>query len=131
MSIGHTMGLRQASNALSLRSGPRNLISLSLFLSLSLPPSHTYSHSLSLTPSFLFYFLIFIFKRFYLFIFREQAMEEEREKQQCVRDTSISCLSHAPLLGTWLTAQAYALTRNRTSDLLVCRPALSPLSHTS
>ena len=36
-----------------------------------------------------------------------------------------------PLLGTWPTAQACALTSNQTSDPLVCRPALNPLSHTS
>ena len=41
------------------------------------------------------------------------------------------CLSCAPNLGTWPTTQAHALTRNRTSDLLVRRPALNPLSHTS
>ena len=33
-----------------------------------------------------------------------------------------------PLLGTWPTTQAYALTRNRTSNLLVHRLALNPLS---
>ena len=36
-----------------------------------------------------------------------------------------------PLLGTWPTTQACALTGNPTSDPLVCRPELSPLSHTS
>ena len=36
-----------------------------------------------------------------------------------------------PLLGTWPTTQARALTRNQTGDSLVCRPALDPLSHTS
>ena len=35
------------------------------------------------------------------------------------------------LLETWPTTQAHALTGNQTSDLLVLRPALSPLSHTS
>ena len=33
--------------------------------------------------------------------------------------------------GTWPTTQACALTGNQTGDLLVCRPALNPLSHTS
>ena len=41
------------------------------------------------------------------------------------------CGCLAPLLGTWLTTQACVLTGNRTSDPLVCRPALHPLSHTS
>ena len=34
-------------------------------------------------------------------------------------------------LGTWPTTQACTLPGNRTGDLLVCRPALNPLSHTS
>ena len=36
-----------------------------------------------------------------------------------------------PELGTWPATQAPALTGNRTRDPLGCRPALSPLSHTS
>ena len=41
-------------------------------------------------------------------------------------------LSHMhPSLGTWPTTQACALTGNRTSDPLVRRLALNPLSHTS
>ena len=36
-----------------------------------------------------------------------------------------------PLLGTWPTTQACALTGNQTCDPMVCRPALNPLSHTS
>ena len=36
-----------------------------------------------------------------------------------------------PLVGTWPATQACALTGNQTSDHLVCRPAFSPLSHTS
>ena len=36
-----------------------------------------------------------------------------------------------PTLGTWPATQACALTGNRTSDLLVCRPAFNPLSHTN
>ena len=67
-----------------------------------------------------------LFLRFYLFIFREGGREEqEGEKRQC------AVASHAPLLGTWPATQACALTGNRTSDLLVCRPVLNPLSHTS
>ena len=51
-----------------------------------------------------------IFKRFYLFIFRERGREGERqgEKQQCVLP-----LEH-PLVGTWPTTQACALTGNQT-----------------
>ena len=36
-----------------------------------------------------------------------------------------------PEYGTWPATQACALTGNRTSNTLVCRPALNPLSHTS
>ena len=76
-------------------------------------------HSKSLKFSF---FLL----RFYLFIFRKRG---EREKE---RGTSVcGCLSYAPLLGTWPTTQACALTGNQTGDPLVCRLALNPLSHTS
>ena len=39
-------------------------------------------------------------------------------------------LAH-PLLMAWPTTQACALTGNQTSDPLVRRPALNPLSHTS
>ena len=36
-----------------------------------------------------------------------------------------------PHLGTWPATQARALTGNCTTNLSVCRPALSPPSHTS
>ena len=38
------------------------------------------------------------------------------------------CLSHTPHLGNLTTTQARALTGNQTSDPLVCRPVLRPLS---
>ena len=62
-----------------------------------------------------------------LFIFREREREGEREgmKHQCV---VASC---TPLRGTWPATQACALIRNRTSDPLVCKPLLNPLSYTS
>ena len=53
-------------------------------------------------------------------------MEKEREKNINVWLS----LAH-PLLGTWPTTQASALTGNQTSDPLVGRLALNPLSHTS
>ena len=40
-------------------------------------------------------------------------------------------LPHTPQPGTWPATQAGALTGDRTSDPLVHRPVLSPLSHTS
>ena len=54
-------------------------------------------------------------KRF--FIFRERGREGEREGNVHVWLP----LKH-PLLGTWPTTQACALTRNRTSNPLVCSP---------
>ena len=62
-------------------------------------------------------------KIFYLFIFRE---EEERE-----RNINVWLPLTHPLLGTWPTTQACALTRNLNGDHLVCRLVLNPLSHTS
>ena len=58
---------------------------------------------------------------FYLFIEREEGREKEieRETLMCERYTD------------WPATQAGALTGNRTGDLLVCRLALNPLSHTS
>ena len=53
-------------------------------------------------------------------------MEEERE-----RNISVWLPLMLFLLGTWPTTQACALTGNRTGDLLVHRPVLNPLSHTS
>ena len=41
------------------------------------------------------------------------------------------CLSCFHLLGTWPATRGCALTGTGISELLVCRPALSPLSHTS
>ena len=51
----------------------------------------------------------FFKKRFYLFILREMGREVEREgeKHWCARGTSISCLWHAPQLGTWPATQAW------------------------
>ena len=69
----------------------------------------------------------FFFLRFYLFIFREGKGGTKRG-----RETSVcGCRLPHPLLGTWPATQACALTGNQTSDPLVHRLALSPLSHTS
>ena len=56
-----------------------------------------------------------------MYFWRGEGREKERER-------NLSC---APYLGTWPTTQACALTRNRTSDPLVCRLAPNLLSHTS
>ena len=62
----------------------------------------------------------------YLFLDRREAREKERE-----RNIHVWLTLMRPLLGTWLETQACALTGNRTSNPLVYRPALNPLSHTS
>ena len=53
-------------------------------------------------------------------------MEKEKD-----RNINVWLPLACPLLGTWLATQACALTWNQTSDPLVCRPVLNPLSHTS
>ena len=62
----------------------------------------------------------------YLFLDREEGRKKERE-----RNINVWLPRRCPLLGTWPTTQACALTRNRTGDPLVHRLALNPLSHTS
>ena len=65
-------------------------------------------------------------KRFYLFLERGEGKEKEWE-----RNINVWLPLTRPAPGTWSTPQACALTGNRTSDSLVRRPMLSPLSHTS
>ena len=69
--------------------------------------------------------LLFFFLRLYLFIFIERGREGERETLMCGLPLSL------PLLGTWPTTQACALTGNRTGHPLIRRLALNPLSHSS
>ena len=66
-----------------------------------------------------------------LFLERE-GKEKERERNISVQEKH-QCVvaSRTPSVGTWPATQACALTRNWTSDLLILRPALSPLSHSS
>ena len=68
----------------------------------------------------------FFFKILFIY-FQRQGREGQREgeKHQCV------FVSRCPQLGAWPTTQACGLTENQTSDTLVHRPALNPLSHTS
>ena len=76
---------------------------------------------------FLDQFYLFIFKDFiYLFLEREAGREKDKE-----RNINVWLPLARPALGTWPTTQACALTGNRTSDPLVCRLVLSPLSCTS
>ena len=72
-------------------------------------------------------FFSLFFKDFiYLFVERGEGKEIERE-----RNINVCLPLVRPQLDTWPATQAYALTRNRTGNPLVCRPVLSPLSHTS
>ena len=82
-----------------------------------------------------FHFLILIYipsecdKDIYLkiFFFSERCREGERKG-----DKHWSVASYIrPLLGTWPTTQAGALTGNQTGNLLGHRPVLNPLSHTN
>ena len=74
--------------------------------------------------SYYIFFLKYFLKRFYLFIQRRR--EGQRE-----RNINVWLSFECPLLGTWPTTQACALTGNPTGHPLVHRPALNPLSHTS
>ena len=70
--------------------------------------------------------LSFLKKDFILFLDRRERREKERE-----RNINVWLLLTCPLLGYWPTTQACALTKNQTSDSLVLRLVLDPLSHTS
>ena len=69
-------------------------------------------------------FGIFLFLNIILFFERKEGKEKERE-------TSVWLSLACPLLVTWPTTQACALTGNRTGDPWVRRLVLSPLSHAS
>ena len=69
---------------------------------------------------------LFLFLRFYLFLDRREGREKESERNVIVWLP----LTH-PILKTWPTTQARALTGNRTSDPVVRRLVLNPLSHSS
>ena len=73
------------------------------------------------------HFSFLLFLRFYLFIFRQRGREGEREgmKHQCVVALSV------PPLGDLGPNPGICPHWESTSDPLVCRPALNPLSHTS
>ena len=62
----------------------------------------------------------------YLFLEEGKGGEKERE-----RNINLWLPLMCPLLGTWPTTQACALTGNQTSHPLVHRLVLNPLSHTS
>ena len=82
----------------------------------------TEPHQSGLLGTLFFYFLNFID----LLLKRRKRREKERE-----RNINAWLPVTCPPLGTWPTTQACALTGNWFSEILVRRPALNPLSHTS
>ena len=60
----------------------------------------------------------------FIYFWRGEGREKERER-------NVWLPLERPLLGTWPATQACALTGNRTSDPLVRRLGLNPLSHAS
>ena len=81
--------------------------------------------------SILFIENIIFYKDFiYLLEERREGRDKEREKTSiCKRYIDWLPLTHP--METWPAIQVCALTGNRTSDLLVRRSVLNPLSHTS
>ena len=71
--------------------------------------------------------MFLIFQRLELFIFKERGREKEREGE---KNINVWLSLASPLLGTWPATQACALTGTQTSNPLVLRPALNPLSYT-
>ena len=68
----------------------------------------------------------FFLKILFIYFWREGIRGRKRE-----RNINVWLPLTCPSLGTWPATQACAPTGNRTSNPLVCRPALNPLSHTS
>ena len=68
------------------------------------------------------------FKKDFIYFFLERGEGKEKKRE---RNINVCLLLMHPILGTWPATQACAMTRNQTSDPLVCRLALNPLSHTS
>ena len=69
----------------------------------------------------LFILLQWIFKKDFIYSFLERGQEKENEERIINVWLPLAC----PVPGTWPATQAYALTGNRTGDLLV----FSPCSH--
>ena len=130
-SIGHCKQLKMAFFTILL---------LSIFSSSS-PPEISYwlshpcntpastillAHYLSLPIISSFFFFKFLKNIVLVSFYRGTGREKERE-----RNISVWLLLTCPLLGTWPTTQACALTENQTNNPLVCRPVHIPLSHTS
>ena len=72
------------------------------------------------------YFFIYLKRFICLFSHRGEGKEKKRE-----RNINVWLPLMRPLLGTWPATQACALTGSRSSNPLILRPALNPLSHAS
>ena len=79
----------------------------------------------SLMPLFIF---LSILKKDFIYLFLDRREGREKGKE---RNINVWLHLVCSLLGTQPTTQACALTRNRTGDPFLCRPALNPLSHSS
>ena len=73
-----------------------------------------------------FFSFIFFLDFIYLSLERGEGRRKERE-----RNTNVWLPLVHPLWRAWLRTKTYALTGNQTSDPLVLRPPLNPLSHSS
>ena len=76
-------------------------------------------------------YLTFLKDFIYLLLKRGGRREKKSEKHQCMRGTLISCLSHTPNWGPGPQPRHVPwVGGNWTSDILVHRLALNPMSHT-
>ena len=83
-------------------------------------------------PTFTGVIIVTFFLKILFICFREMGREGEkrgRETPMCKRYINWLPLA-CPQLGTWPATQAHAQA-NRACDVLVCRPALNPLSHSN
>ena len=91
---------------------------MSLFLFLAQNPTKTFYYTDSIIQ--------ICFLKDFIIYFREGKGGRKRE-----RNSNLWLPLKCPLLRTWPTTQACALPGKQTSDTLVHRPVLNPLSHTS
>ena len=73
-------------------------------------------------------YITFLFLKDFTYLFLETGEGKEKERE---RNINVWLSLVCPLLGTWPTIQAGALTRNQTSDPLVPRLVLDPQSYIS
>ena len=105
------------------------------YWSTSLSSQNPKEHHHSCTE--IYYFHVFFFYIFgcifedYLFLERGEGREKERERNINVWEIHWLVASCMPSTGDLIRNPDKALTWNWTSDLLVCKLALSPLGHTS